>query len=413
MRNIKFNIAIYILIAVFSFALGWQATVMGILDSQGVGNATIYSETGEKIADVESEIKKPNVDMKMFWLVWNEVLKKHIDSDKVSKEDMVYGAIQGMVNALDDPYTVYKTPEETRDFDNDLEGKMEGIGALIDGREGVFKIASTLKDSPAQKAGLMPDDIIFKVDGESVVDLTIFELVGKIRGKKGTPVVLTIIREELSEPMEVKIIRDSIKIDSVSVENLDDGIVYISVNQFNEDTGIKFSQAISDLLLKEPKGIIIDLRSNGGGYLETAIDILSHLLPTDEVAVILKEKEGEDKKELTRNASKVLDIPLVILVNQESASASEIVAGAIKDYKRGVIMGTKTFGKGSVQEIEHFSDKSSLKVTIAKWYTPNDISIDKVGLEPDILVELDKKDFEKDIDTQKEEAIKYLKDLKK
>ncbi|MBI4975090.1 hypothetical protein HZC20_00265 [Candidatus Peregrinibacteria bacterium] len=235
----------------------------------------------------------------------------------------------------------------------------------------------------------------------------------KIRGKKGFTVTLTIIRKDLKEPFDVSIVREGIDIKSVTVEKLKNGIIFVSVNQFNAKTNEEFSKAISDMILQEPKGLIVDLRFNGGGYLETAVDLLSYLLPTDANAVEIRQRGKDNEMIKTKGGPKILNAPLVILVNEGSASASEITAGSIQDNKRGIVMGTKTFGKGSVQEVENFADGSSLRLTIAKWFTPKGKTVNHVGLMPDIVVEMDKNDVKNKVDTQKDAAIKYLENLKK
>mgnify|MGYP001613493903 CR=1 FL=1 len=208
-------------------------------------------------------------------------------------------------------------------------------------------------------------------------------------------------------------VMDSIDIESVTVEKIDGNIVYLSVNQFNDKTNEEFGKAISALILNEPKGLIVDLRFNGGGYLDISVQLLSYLLPKDTPAVVIKERNKKDEILKTNGNPKLLNVPLVVIVNDSSASASEIVAGAIQDHKRGVILGAKSFGKGSVQEVEKFSDGSSIRLTIAKWFTPNGRNIDKVGLTPDVIVEITEDDITKTYDRQKEEAVKYLKNLKK
>ncbi len=389
----------YFIIAALSFVLGWQAFSYGLLDS--------LDEKEEFNFGTQEE-----ADLTLFWNVWNELETKYVDADKVSVEDRVDGAIKGLVNSYDDPYTVFMSKSESEEFTASLEGTLEGIGAEITIEDESLTIVSPLKESPAEKAGLLPGDIIYQVNGEDTSEMTIFEAVSKIKGEKGTSVILTIIREGETEAFDVSIIRDSIDIESVSMEKLDNGIVYLSVNQFNDKTNEEFSKAVTGMILNEPKGLIIDLRYNGGGYLDIAVELLSYLLPSDTHVVTIKQRLKDDEKMKTNGNAKITNIPLVVLTNKGSASASEIVAGAIQDLKRGVIMGTQTFGKGSVQEVEFYNNGSSIRMTIAKWFTPNDRTIDHVGLEPDIIVETLDEDLENDYDRQKEEAIKYLENLK-
>ncbi|MFA5820512.1 MAG: S41 family peptidase [Candidatus Gracilibacteria bacterium] len=395
----------YFLVALLFFALGWQGNERGYLNF--ANNGADENEDQISVAD--------DVDLSLFWTVWNSVAEKYIDENAVEKEKMVYGAIKGMVNALDDPYTVFMDPEESREFSDSLEGTLEGIGAELSVEDKNIVIVSPIKDSPAERAGLLPGDIIYKINDELAGDMTLFEAIGKIRGQKGTTVNLTIIRENVDRPIEVSIVRESIELESVTVEELDNGITYLSVNQFNEKTLDEFNKAISAMILKEPKGLIIDLRYNGGGYLDAAVDMLSFLLPSNTEAVKLRERQAvgtKDKTLYTNGNPKLLNVPLVVLVNEGSASASEILAGAIQDNKRGGVMGTQSFGKGTVQEVASFEDGSSIRITIAKWLTPNGRDINKIGITPDMIVELTDDDIAKKYDRQKEEAIKYLTNLK-
>ncbi len=399
----------YIVVAIFSFALGWQAGNIGIFS----GGPVKIDKNSANVTPILNDQGGQNADMRLFWKVWSELEDNYVDEDAVKDENMVYGSIKGMVNSLDDPYTVFMTPDESVQFNESLEGTLEGIGAELTVKDKNLVIVSPLRKSPAEKAGLLPGDIIYKINDEIASDMTLVDAIMKIRGKKGTTVNLTIIRNKLNKPFDVSIVRDSIDIESVTVEKLDGDIVYLSVNQFNDKTNEEFGKAISNLILNEPKGLIVDLRFNGGGYLDISVQLLSYLLPKDTPAVVIKERSKKDEVLKTNGNPKLLNVPLVVIVNDSSASASEIVAGAIQDQKRGIILGTKSFGKGSVQEVEKFSDGSSIRLTIAKWFTPNGRSIDKVGLTPDVVVEITDDDITKTYDRQKEEAIKYLKNLKK
>ncbi len=395
----------YFLVALLFFALGWQGNERGYLD---------FADSGKDGIEDEAFVKE-DVDLSLFWTVWNTLEKKYIDENVVEREKMVYGAIKGLVDALDDPYTVFMDPDESREFSDSLEGTLEGIGAELSVEDKSIVIVSPIKNSPAERAGLLPGDIIYKINDELAGDMTLFEAIGKIRGRKGTTVNLTIVREKIDKPIVVSIVRDSIELESVTVEKLENGITYLSVNQFNEKTLDEFNKAVSEMILKEPKGLIIDLRYNGGGYLDAAVDMLSFLLPSHTEAVKLRARDGAETKDetlYTNGNPKLLNVPLVVLVNEGSASASEILAGAIQDNKRGVVMGTQSFGKGTVQEVDSFEDGSSIRITIAKWMTPSGRDINKIGVTPDMIVELTDDDVAKKYDRQKEEAIKYLKDLK-
>ncbi|PIR54642.1 hypothetical protein COU74_05125 [Candidatus Peregrinibacteria bacterium CG10_big_fil_rev_8_21_14_0_10_36_19] len=392
-------------IAAVSFLFGWQATSFGYIEPTKLfaSDSVVDTRFQENIADA--------VDMDLFWLVWKELEKKYVNLEATDEKGKVYGAVKGLVDAYGDPYTAFMTPDESKSFSESLEGTLEGIGAELVVEDQMLTIVSPLRDSPAEKAGLLPGDIIYKIEDEIASDMSLFDAITKIRGEKGTTVNLTIVREGVEKPFEVSIVRQNINIDSVTSEKLDGDIAYLSVNQFNDKTNEQFGAAISEMLLDEPKGLIVDLRYNSGGYLDVAVEILSYLLDKGKDAVIIKERGKEDTILKTNGNPKLLNVPLVVLINKGSASASEIVAGGIQDYKRGVIMGTQSFGKGSVQEVESFSDGSSLRLTIAKWFTPKGRTIDHVGLVPDIIVEQKESDKNKKADTQKEYAANYLRKL--
>lgn len=396
---------IYFLVAAISFVLGWQAVSYGFLSG-----ASVDIKRDRNIKDDVSS-NDIDIDLELYWTVLDQLDNYYVDEEALDEQNMLYGSIKGLVNSLEDPYTVFMTPEESENFNASLEGTLEGIGAELTVEGHNLVIVSPLRDSPAERAGLLPGDIIFMIEGELASEMTLFDAIMSIRGEKGTTVILTIIRDNLDGPFDVSIVRDTINIESVTVEKLDENIVYLSVNQFNDKTNENFGKAVSEMILDEPDGLIVDLRFNGGGYLDIAIELLSYLLPADTEAVIVKQRGEEDNIMLTDGNPKILHVPLVVLINAGSASASEIVAGAIQDHERGIIMGTQSFGKGTVQEVDSFPDGSSIRMTIAKWFTPDGRNIDDVGLIPDIIVEITDEDIENEYDSQKEEAIQYLLNL--
>jgi len=400
------HLAIYLIIGVIGFVFGWQATANNIIET---GKSGIANNADKDIfIDFNNG---ENVDMSLFWSVWEQLEKNYIDEESLEDERMVYGAIKGLVESLNDPYTVYMTPEESQEFTDSLEGTLEGIGAELTVEDHNLVVVSPLRNSPAEAAGLKPGDIIYMIDDMIAAEMTLFDAIMSIRGERGTEVTLTIIRENLEDPFDVVIVRDSIDIESVTVEKLEGGIVYLSVNQFNDKTNEEFGGAISEMILDEPEGLIVDLRYNGGGYLDIAVELLSYLLPADSKAVTIKQRGKEDDTMYTNGNPKVLSVPLVVLVNEGSASASEIVAGSIQDHQRGIVMGTQSFGKGTVQEVDSFADGSSIRITIAKWFTADGRDINEQGVTPDIIVEMKDEDVDNDYDRQKEEAVKYLKNL--
>jgi len=352
-----------------------------------------------------------DVDFNLFWNVWDLLKKEYVDPGKLDDKTMFYGALRGLVESAGDPYTVFMEPKLAQEFQSDLAGTFEGIGAEIGKKSEIITIIAPLADMPAEKAGLKSGDKIYAIDGVSTAGLAVDEAVSKIRGQKGTEVTLTIFREGFSQPKDYKIIRQVILVKSVRTELRDDGIFVITITNFNDDTSDLFKQAAQQALEKNPKGVILDLRNNPGGYLETAIDVASEWI---DAGVVVTEQFNTEKKNeyLKRGRTRLKDFPTVVLVNQGSASASEIVSGALKDYGKAMIVGMKTFGKGSVQTLEDLKDGSSVKITVAKWLTPKGNNINEQGIEPDVKVDLTVEDYDKNSDPQLEKAVEILKQKK-
>ncbi len=400
------RIFVYVLILAIVFALGWESSSYFILTRNG---GQIQAKTGSGLVTNTGETQ---ADLSLFWRIWKQLDSQYVDEAKINNQNMVYGAVKGMVSALGDPYTVFMTPDETKDFDSSLNGTLQGIGAELTVKDQALVVVSPIKNSPAEKAGILPGDIVYKIDGNLTNEMTLFDAISKIRGPKGTKVTLTIVRKGKDKPFEVAITRDELSIDSVSMEDKGNGIYYIAIHQFSDNTKKEFDDAVQKILLKEPKGIVLDLRYNGGGYLDTAVDVLSDFLKGKQEAVVIKKRDDKENETMyVSGDAALMNVPLVVLVNKGSASASEIVAGAIQDHKRGVVMGEQTFGKGSVQEVDKMPDGSSLRITIAKWYTPNGRSINEVGITPDRIIPFTDADAEARKDPQLDEAIKYLKGL--
>ena len=392
-------------VIIFSFLFGMQVGKLrtGATDTQ-TGAHMLSS-----FIDSSTQGDKPSLSL--FWDVWDRLHTQYVDPKALSSQQMLYGAIKGMVASLNDPYTVFMDPEESKEFKNNLQGTLEGIGAELSVKDKNLVIMSVLKGSPAEKAGLKANDIVLKIDDEVATDMTVYQAITRIRGTKGTPVKLFIFRKDKSDPFEVTIIRDTIRLDSITFEDRGAGLFYIGLHQFTDSTKLELEDTIAKIVLKDPKGIVLDLRNNGGGYLEVAIDVLSELLSgKKEVVTIHKRDAKDDVKRYTTGSGRLSGIPLVVLINNSSASASEIVAGAVQDLKRGTVMGEKSYGKGSVQEIEdNLEQNASLRITIAKWLTPFHRSIDKVGIEPDVTVKLREDDLKKGKDPQLDAAMKMLK----
>lgn len=355
----------------------------------------------------EGRLTEKTLDFNLFWRVWDTVKAKHI-SQTTDEGKLFYGALKGLVASLRDPYSIFLDPEESREFDKELSGSFEGIGAEIGVKQDKLVIIAPLPDSPAAKAGLTPGDYIVKINGGETAGLALDYAVSLIRGKKGTKLTLTILKNGDEETRDIEIVRDEIKVKSVTWEMKEGGIGYLKISQFADDTDSAFNKAVNSLLLVGAKKIILDLRSNPGGYLGSSIEVAGYFV--DQGPVVIEEFSDGSKKEYPADGQATLkDFPVVVLINEGSASAAEIVAGALQDYGLATLVGETTFGKGSVQDLETFDDGSSLKLTIAKWLTPKGRAIDEQGIEPDFKVELTKEDYDNDRDPQLAKAIEILK----
>ncbi len=340
----------------------------------------------QKVLNLYSKTRSPEVNFDQFWDVWDKVKEKHVDKDNIDDKDLFYSAIEGLVKGIGDPYSVYFPPVEAEEFAKDLAGEFEGIGAEIGIRDDQLVVIAPLPESPAQKAGLVAGDKILSIDGDDTFGSTVEAAVSKIRGPGGTEVVLTVSSNGFSTAKDITIIRDKINVPTIKTEILDNNIAYMRITHFNGETWGQFDKAVKELLISLPVGLILDMRSNPGGYLQTSIDVASEWVPSGPI-VIERLSSGDEKIHNSRGNHRLSDMPTVILVDGGTASGSEIVAGALQDYGIAKIIGTQTFGKGSVQEFEPFSDGSALKLTTAKWFTPNDRAIDKEGITPDIILE--------------------------
>lgn len=367
------------------------------------------SNPKELFKNSENESGDKELDFDIFWKVWKEVDKNYVDENRLNSQQRLYGAIKGMVNSVGDPYSVFFDPQESRDFNTEMEGSFEGIGAELGIRDDILTVVAPIDGMPAQKAGLRAGDKIFKIDGEMTSDLTIDDAVNKIRGPKGTDVTLTIVRNGDSKTQDITIIRGTIELKSVSYEKKEDGIGYVRISKFSQDTDKEFNKEATKMLADNVKGIVLDLRNNPGGYLDVSVKIASKFIPKDKIAVIERGRDGKENNYKTLGGDIFSEIPIVVLINEGSASASEILAGALRDDRGIKLIGEKSFGKGSVQTLEDFNDGSSLKVTIAKWFTPSGQSIHEVGLEPDIKVELTDEDIENQNDSQLNRAMEEIK----
>ena len=370
----------------------------------------------DKVAGIVHQTLPPkfaSVDFDLFWEVWSRLEEKYVDNSKLDRQKLVFGAIQGLVRAVGDSHTEFLPPVETKQFQEDIKGSFDGIGAEIGMRKGLLTIIAPLKGNPAEKAGLKAGDKIFKIDSTITTDLSLDEAVRLIRGPRGTDVKLLIVRNGFDKPKEYTVTRDVIHVQIVETEKKQDGIFVIQLHQFTENAGLEFRKAVREFYASGSKKLIVDLRNNPGGFLTVSVDIASWFVPAGDV--IAKERFSDGSEEIYRsNGYGLLErIPTVVIINEGSASASEILAGALRDLRQIPLIGAKSYGKGSVQEVEDLPGSSSLKVTIAKWLTPNGIEIDGKGLDPDITVKLPEQSNEDDLDKDSimERAVEVLKKL--
>jgi carboxyl-terminal processing protease len=342
-----------------------------------------------------------------FWQAWELVHENYVDQP-IDDEALMRGAISGMMAAIGDQHTSYLDPVQFEQSTDQLQGQeYEGIGAWVDISGDYLTIISPMPGSPAEKAGLRPDDKVIGVDGEDVTGLDGESVRQKVIGPRGSTVTLTILREG-QEHFDVVVERASIVVPSVDAKMLDGQIGYIQLYTFGDDTARDLRDAIEELSVQNPVGLILDLRNNGGGYLETAIDVASEFIPD---GIVMYEEYGDGRRDTyeARKGGTAIEIPLVVLINEGSASASEIVAGAIQDRGRGLLVGETSYGKGSVQTYNALvNEQGAVRITIARWLTPNGRQINEVGLEPDVKVEITEEDLAADLDPQLDQAIELL-----
>lgn len=335
-----------------------------------------------------------------------DVLVRKYDGE-VKAEDTLEGAKAGLVAGVGDPYTVYLKPKEAQELQDQLSGTLSGVGAEVAIRNNRLTVVAPISDAPADRAGVQAGDVIISINGEDTSALTLDEAVSKIRGPKGSEVTLRVVRGS-SEPIDIKIVRDVINVSSVKWSMKEGNIGYIELTQFGDDTVAKLEQAAGELKAQGATRVILDVRNNPGGYLDAAVDVSSQFLP-DGKTVVEERRQGKTVERMQSSGGGVLTgLPMIVLINEGSASASEIVAGALKDNGAATLLGEKSFGKGSVQEVVKLGGGAELKVTVARWYTPSGRGIDNEGIKPDIEVGLEQADLNAGRDPQLERAIQEL-----
>ncbi|MGE7766125.1 S41 family peptidase [Peribacillus sp. NPDC096540] len=368
----------FIKIKKFTFIMG-----IFLLIFLTAGITTIALTFGDK--KVESLAPDKHSEFEKLYSTYDTIKDKYYE--EIDQDKLVDGAINGMIKSLDDPYSTYMDKKEASSFHESISSSFEGIGAEIQEQDGKIMVVSPIKGSPAEKAGVKPNDIILSVDGKSLEGLSSSEAVLKIRGEKGTKVDLSITRAGKAEPIALTIKRDTIPIETVYAEMLDDGVAKIQVTSFSEHTVQELETALNDMSKKDMKGLILDLRGNPGGLLDQAIDMASLFIPNGEVVLQVEERSGKKDVYKSKNNGE-LKVPVVVLIDDGSASASEIVAAAVSESADIPLIGVKSFGKGTVQTAQDFKDGSNFKYTAAKWLTPKGNWIHKKGIKPDIKVNL-------------------------
>lgn len=393
-RNVVLGTAFGILI----FAAGYQV-------GQGKGPAVVKKMVGGTSTEAVSV-----ADFGKFWEVWRRLEKSYVDPTKLDYAKMTWGSMQGLASSLEDPYTQYLPPKENKQATEDLNGAFYGVGIELGYREGTLAVVSPIKGSPAEKAGVAAGDLILHIkDEKKKVDIdtrgmTLPTAVSNIRGEKNTEVVLTLYRSGQEKSFEVPIVRDEIVVPTVELSYIEKGgktYAHLELHRFGGRTDKEWSEKISEIVAKRPAGIVFDLRNNPGGYLDGAVSVASEFISSG--VVVIQEGRSDSESYSVNHKGSLINIPIVVLINKGSASASEIVAGALQDSKRAKIVGEQSFGKGTVQEVQDLSDGSSLHVTVAKWKTPNGNWIHQNGIKPDVeVVDVpDKEGEEKDEQLEK------------
>ena len=392
---VGFLVAILVAFGVTFFLIYRQQVLnQAVADLLPVQSDLLNQETMSKIQSLES------------------VIDTYYYKTDVSKEDEANGIYKGLMDSLGDPYSVYYTSEELEELMNDTKGIYFGIGAYVsfDNSINMARISGVMDGSPAEEVGLCIDDIIYEVDKTSTQGLTLEEVVSMIKGEAGTTVHLTLIRSGEAENVEVDVTRAEITVPTVSTEVYEDNIGYLKITEFDEVTTEQFIEGMAELRAQNIEGLIIDLRSNPGGSLATVCDIARQLLPKG-IIVYTEDRDG-NREDYTCDGENEIDIPIVVLTNQYSASASEILSGAIKDYKLGKLVGKTTYGKGIVQRIFDLRDGTAVKLTVSSYFTPSGVNIHGVGIEPDVEVDFDSEAYSKDkTDTQLQKGIEVMKEL--
>lgn len=395
-----------LLIVILSFIIGWQLGHRDVsLKWAGVSSPVNFINTQPP--------KDTAVDFKLFWDTWDLLGRSYLDKKAIDPQKMFYGAIQGMVAAVGDPYTVFLPPEQQKSSKDELNGSFSGVGIQLGfNKDKRLIVMAPLSGTPAEEAGIKPQDIIVKIHDKDTTNMTLPEAVQLIRGPKGTQVTLTMYRDGDTDTKNYTLTRDTIIVKSVEVSYKDTlsgkKIAVIKLSRFSQNTNREWETVVSDILVKDPQSVILDVRNNPGGFLEGAVFIASEFLDGGNV-VQQENAKGEKSAFKVNRPGKLLQIPLEVLINKGSASASEIVAGALQDRKRAKLIGEKSFGKGTIQEAQDLPHGTGIHITVAKWLTPNGRWVnDSNGFEPDVKIEIDKNQQDQTKDPVLDKALELL-----
>lgn len=392
------------LIAILTFLFGWQ------LGHKDVAVSWANYHPSVSISD-KSVPRNIHVDFKLFWDTWDLLSKTYIDKKALDPQKMFYGAISGMVASLGDPYTVFLPPEQQKSTTEELNGSFDGVGIQLGfDKDKKLVVIAPLSGTPAEKAGVKPNDFIIKIDDKDTSGMSLPEAVKLIRGAKGTGIEITVFRDGETDTRIFNLIRETIIVKSVEVSfkqtKANKSVAVIKLSRFGDRTDDEWTQAVADVVAKNPSALILDVRNNPGGYLEGAVFIASEFLDGGDV-VLQENNEGIKTPFQVNRVGKLLNIPMAVLINKGSASASEIVAGAMQDRNRAKLIGEKSFGKGTIQEAQNLANKTGIHITVAKWLTPEGMWVNELGgLDPDVKIDMDKEDSIKD--PQLEKALEML-----
>lgn len=408
MKFLKKTNAGMVLVVILTFILGWQ-----------LGHRDVSLKWADYHPVVNVANREPpqnvNLDFKLFWQTWDLLSQKYLDKKALDPQKLYYGAIQGMVAAVGDPYTVFLPPQQQKNTQEELSGRFDGVGIELGfNKDKRLVVMAPLSGTPADKAGIKPQDIIVKIDSKDTSSITLPEAVQLIRGPKGTKVTLTIFREGDQNTRDLSLNRDTIVVKSVEVSfkqtQSGKSVAVIKLSRFGERTEAEWNDAVSQVLAKGVQGVVLDLRNNPGGYLDGAVFIASEFLDGGNV-VLQEDGQGQRTAYSVNRQGKLLKLPLSVLINKGSASASEIVAGALQDRKRATLVGEKSFGKGTIQDAEDLPGGSGIHITIAKWLTPNGRWANQTnGFDPDLKVDMPaaQTDNQNPVDSQMDKALDLL-----